>query len=102
MNTHMSDTVNTGFSFDMQHKLYRWSAANPEKKFADLFNPERMECRTERMVPERSRQILGSNPHPCQNVRATRGYHHAGRAGCLETCTSGSERGMKKPDPETG
>ena len=69
MNTHMADTVNTGFIFDMQHKLYRWSAANPEKTFADLF---------------------------------TRGYHHAGRAGCLETCTSGSERGMKKPDPETG
>ena len=52
----MSGTVNTGFIFDMQHKLYRWSAANPEKKFADLFNTERMECRTERMVPER-RQI---------------------------------------------
>ena len=62
MNTHMSGTVNTGFIFDMQHKLYRWST----------------------------------------NVRATRGYHHARRAGCLETCTSGSERGMKKPDPETG
>ena len=38
MNTYMSNTVNTGFIFDMQHKLYRWSAANPEKKFADLFN----------------------------------------------------------------
>ena len=23
---------------DMQRKLYRWSAADPEKKFADLFN----------------------------------------------------------------
>ena len=32
----MSDTVNTGFILDMQRKLYRWSAANPEKKFADV------------------------------------------------------------------
>jgi len=32
----MSDTVNTGFILDMQRKLYRWSAANSEKKFADV------------------------------------------------------------------
>jgi hypothetical protein len=32
----MSDTVNTGFILNMQRKLYRWSAANPEKKFADV------------------------------------------------------------------
>src|SRR3954471_20249409 len=34
----LSDTVNTGFILDMQRKLYRWSAADPEKRFADLFN----------------------------------------------------------------
>lgn len=34
----MSDTVNTGFILDMQRKLYRWSAADPDKRFADLFN----------------------------------------------------------------
>jgi len=34
----MSDTVNTGFILDMQRKLYRWSAASPNKGFADLFN----------------------------------------------------------------
>ncbi len=34
----MSDTVNAGFILDMQRKLYRWSAANPEKRFTDLFN----------------------------------------------------------------
>ena len=27
----MSDTVNTGFILDMQRKLYRWSAADPDK-----------------------------------------------------------------------
>jgi RNA-directed DNA polymerase len=34
----MSSTVNTGFIPDMQRKLYRWSNADPEKGFADLFN----------------------------------------------------------------
>ncbi len=34
----MSDTVNTGFILDMQRKLYRWSAVDPDKRFADLFN----------------------------------------------------------------
>lgn len=34
----MSDAVNTGFVLDMQRRLYRWSTADPEKRFADLFN----------------------------------------------------------------
>jgi len=34
----LSDTVNTGFILDMQRKLYRWSVADPDKRFADLFN----------------------------------------------------------------
>ena len=35
---HLSDVVNTEFVLDMQRKLYRWSAADPEKRFANLFN----------------------------------------------------------------
>ncbi|SDR44614.1 group II intron reverse transcriptase/maturase [Rhizobiales bacterium GAS113] len=34
----MSGTVNTGFVLDMQSKLYRWSTADPDKRYADLFN----------------------------------------------------------------
>lgn len=34
----MSDSVNTGFVLDMQRKLYRWSTADADKAFADLFN----------------------------------------------------------------
>jgi len=34
----MSGLVNTGFVLDMQRKLYRWSTADPDKGFADLFN----------------------------------------------------------------
>ncbi|UPT92296.1 hypothetical protein HAP41_0000048055 (plasmid) [Bradyrhizobium barranii subsp. apii] len=30
--------VNTAFVLDMQRKLHRWSVANAEKVFADLFN----------------------------------------------------------------
>mgnify|MGYP001768374586 CR=1 FL=1 len=30
----MSDTVNTGFILDMQRKLYRWSAADPDKRLS--------------------------------------------------------------------
>lgn len=38
MGTQVSGPVNTGFILDMQRKLYRWSAAAPEREFADLFN----------------------------------------------------------------
>jgi len=34
----MSGTVNTAFVLDMQRKLYRWTTAEPDKVFADLFN----------------------------------------------------------------
>lgn len=34
----MSGTVNTAFVPDMQRKLYRWSTANPDTVFSDLFN----------------------------------------------------------------
>ena len=48
------------------------------------------------------RMALGGVQHPRVFVRATRGNRHAWRAGCRETCTSGSGRGMKKPAPATG
>jgi|SRR5450631_2707556 hypothetical protein len=62
---------------------------------------ERMERHPGRALPQGSRQVLGGNPRPRKTVRNTRGNRHAWRAGCRETCTSGSERGMKKPAPET-
>ncbi|WP_064742186.1 group II intron reverse transcriptase/maturase [Inquilinus limosus] len=34
----MPGSVNTEFILDMQRKLYRWSHADPDKGFADLFN----------------------------------------------------------------
>ena len=34
----MPDAVNTESVLDMQRKLYRWSTADSEKRFADLFN----------------------------------------------------------------
>ena len=44
------------------------------------------------------RQGTSDPERPGQQVR----HGEGNRAGCLETCTSGSQRGMKKPDPETG
>lgn len=34
----MSGSVNTGFILDMQRKLYRWSHADPNRRFGDAFN----------------------------------------------------------------
>ena len=34
----MPDAVNIAFVLDMQRKLYRWSNADPERAFADIFN----------------------------------------------------------------
>ena len=34
----MPGAGNTSFVLDMQRKLYRWTTAEPEKVFADLFN----------------------------------------------------------------
>jgi hypothetical protein len=34
----MSGTVNTAFVLDMQRKLYRWSNADPNATFGDVFN----------------------------------------------------------------
>ena len=62
---------------------------------------ERME-RPSRTLPQGSRQVLGSDPRPRIIVRDTRGASHAWRAGCGETRTSGSERGMRKPASATG
>ncbi len=62
-----------------------------------------MESAPRTMVPTWSRSLLGGDQHPCKiDVRATRGGSHAWRAGCRETCTSGSERGMKKLVPVMG
>jgi len=45
----------------------------------------------------------GTTPTPLHDsCKGTRGASHARRAGCRETCTSGSERGMRKLAPETG
>ena len=35
----MPGAANATFVLDMQRKLYRWSTANANQVFADLFNP---------------------------------------------------------------
>ena len=51
------------------------------------------------------RGTTASGPIPTllhDSCKGTRGASHARRAGCRETCTSGSARGMKRPTPATG
>ncbi len=66
----MSDTVNTGFILDMQRKLYRWSAADPDKRYADLFN---IVCdrRTLARAWERLSRNRGSNTPGTDRVTRT-------------------------------
>ena len=83
----------------------RFFSEGGTSRFPDRGTPdtERMECRTQGVVPARSRSLLGGNQHPRQtHARATRGKRHAWRAGCRETRTSGSEWGMKKLVPAMG
>lgn len=82
------------------HSLAAFAAKDLRIPGPGTAHTERME-RPRRTLPQGSRQVLGS-PRPRITVRDTRGSCHAWRAGCGETRTSGSERGMKKPVPATG
>lgn len=61
----MSGTVNTGFILDMQRKLYRWSAADSGRVFADLFNivcdRRTLEMAWQRLASNRGSQTPGTD-----------------------------------------
>ena len=96
----MSDTVNTAFVPDMQRKLYRWSTENPEKVFSDLFNlvcdRRTLDAAWRRLAHNKGSQTPGTDGMTRKRVRATHGVCRAWRAGCRETRTSGSARGMER------
>ena len=80
----LSDAVNTGFILDMQRKLYRWSAADPDKRFADLFN---IVCDRGTLFQawQRLARNRGSNtPGTDRVTRKTVEERHDGVAGFLE------------------
>ena len=61
----MSGAVNTGSVLDMQRKLYRWSTADPDKAFADLFNlvcdRRTLEAAWQRLAGNRGSQTPGTD-----------------------------------------
>jgi len=95
----LSDTVNTGFSLDMQRKLYRWSAADPDKRFADLFN---IVCdrRTLLHAWERLARNRGSNtPGTDRVTRKAVEERPDGVAGFLEDIRKDLRQGSYRPQP---
>ncbi|WLE00854.1 group II intron reverse transcriptase/maturase (plasmid) [Agrobacterium leguminum] len=61
----MTAAVNTAFVLDMQRKLYRWSAADTNKVFADLFNlvcdPRMLLAAWQRLSRNRGSQTPGTD-----------------------------------------
>lgn len=95
----MSDTVNTGFSLDMQRKLYRWSAADPAKRFADLFNlvcDRRMIAAAwKRLSRNKGSQTPGTDRMTRRKVEERPG----GAAAFLEEIRGELRNGTYKPQP---
>lgn len=95
----MSDTVNTGFIFDMQRKLYRWSAADPEKRYADLFNVA-CDRRTLAHAWGRLARNRGSNTPGTDDVtRKSVERHPDGVAGFLADIRQDLRQGTYWPQP---
>ena len=95
----LSDAVNTGFILDMQRKLYRWSAADPEKRFADLFN---IVCdrATLAYAWQRLARNRGSNtPGTDRVTRKTVEGRPDGAAGFLDDIRQDLRRGTYQPQP---
>ncbi len=95
----MSSTVNTGFILDMQRKLYRWSAADPDKWFADLFN---IVCDSRTLIHawQRLARNKGSNTPGTDGVtrKAVEGRPD-GVAGFLENIWEELRQGIYRPQP---
>ena len=95
----MSGAVNTGFILDMQRKLYRWSAADPEKRFADLFN---IVCDRGTLAHawQRLARNKGSNTPGTDRVTRKRVEERPdGVAGFLEDIRQDLRRGTYQPQP---
>ncbi|WP_114910998.1 group II intron reverse transcriptase/maturase [Acidibrevibacterium fodinaquatile] len=95
----LSGTVNTEFILDMQRKLYRWSAADSEKKFADLFN---IVCDRGTLAHawQRLARNRGSNtPGTDRVTRKTVEERPDGVAGFLEDIRQDLRGGTYQPQP---
>ena len=95
----MADAVNIAFVPDMQRKLYRWSTADPDKVFADLFNIV-CDCRTlefawQKMSRNRGSQTPGTDGVTRQKVEERTG----GVARFLSDIREELRNGTFSPEP---
>jgi group II intron reverse transcriptase/maturase len=91
--------VNTGFVPDMQRKLYRWSVADPDKVFADLFNlicdRRTLDHAWRRLAPNRGSQTPGTDGVTRKKVEERPG----GVAVFLEEIREELRQGTYRPEP---
>ncbi|MBK5945777.1 group II intron reverse transcriptase/maturase [Rhodobacter veldkampii DSM 11550] len=95
----MSGTVNTGFVLDMQRKLHRWSAADPDRRFADLFN---LVCDRRTLIEAwiRLSRNKGSNTPGTDGVtRKAVERRLSGAVGYLEDIRADLRQGTYEPQP---
>ncbi len=95
----MSGPVNTGFILDMQRKLYRWSYADTDKVFADLYNlvcdRRTLEAAWQRLAHNRGSRTPGTDGITRRKVEQRPG----GVAGYLEEIRDELRRNTYRPEP---
>lgn len=95
----MSGPVNTGFILDMQRKLYRWSYADTEKVFVDLYNlvcdRRTLDIAWQRLARNRGSRTPGTDGMTRRKVEQRPG----GVAGYLEEIREELRRNAYRPEP---
>lgn len=95
----MPGAVNTSFVLDMQRKLYRWTTAEPDKVFADLFNlvcdRRTLNDAWQRLARNRGSQTPGTDGVTRRKVEERPG----GAAGFLEDIRQELCCGTYRPQP---
>lgn len=95
----MSGTVNTRLVLNMQRKLYRWSHADVDRVFDDLFNlvcdRRTLAVAWERLSRNRGSQTPGSDGMTRRKIEERPG----GAAGYLDTIREELRRSTYRPEP---
>jgi retron-type reverse transcriptase len=95
----MSGTVNTRLVLNMQRKLYRWSHADVDRVFDDLFNlvcdRRTLDVAWQRLSRNRGSRTPGSDGMTRRKIEGRPG----GAAGNLDTIREELRRGTYRPEP---
>ena len=97
--TNISGAMNNAFVLDMQRKLYRWTTAEPDKIFADLFNlvcdRRTLSAAWQRMARNRGSLTPGTDGMTRRTVETRPG----GIEAYLESIRIALRSGTYKPEP---